>query len=122
MSRSLPPAVRWVPEGEHAGIYLWFSRIQRWMRIDMSDTGCATSVAKEIPDAAIPMVTLDDVGEAIDLYRDALADTDARIPRDLHEVSRATALTELSDAADEPVWRPAEYDRPPAGGDFRNTP
>jgi hypothetical protein len=86
----------------------------------MNDTRCTTSVARELPATPTPMVTLDDVSEAIDQYR---GDYNDRLllpgtPDTKHADAKATVLAELSEAADEPVWRPVEYDRKPVQDDL----
>lgn len=107
---TVSPVVRWVPDGPHAGLYIWVPGIERWQRTEIHafrDSGVLNTVVRDLPSGAQTLVPLCDAGHAIDFYRDFLRPEDQAdgVP---HAVARRHALAELSDAADLPLWAPRD--------------
>ena len=95
---TVPPAVRWVPDGEHAGVYTWMPARQRWLRATLS--GRFHLLVDDLPPGAQPLVPWGSVEHVIDFYwslRPILADIG-------HEAAKAQALAELDEAADLPLY------------------
>ena len=105
-----PPPVRWVPDGEHAGIYTYEPELQLWA---WTRPGSGICPLVKLPPGTEPLVTLHDVELAIDQYRDerdtiwenarASSELDDLSPGDLHTQARTAALSELRAADDYPI-------------------
>jgi hypothetical protein len=110
-----PPAVRWVPDGPHAGLYIWIPGIERWQRTDVRASGVLNIIVHDMPDGPEqPLVPIVDAGHAIDFYRNSLREED-RADSIPHAVARRAALRELADAADLAIHQPPD---PPQQSDL----
>jgi hypothetical protein len=98
-----PPAIRWIPAGEHAGIYTWIPTLRNWRHTTLVPGGIEDRTVENIPPGATPLIALSDVSEALDLYRDQL-DACCWPDSEQHADAKAAALTELADAADLPIY------------------
>jgi hypothetical protein len=103
---SIPPAVYWVPDGDDAGLYIWTPHTQRWVWIEADASGCSTSLAAVLPQGAVAMVTVTDVGHVLDFYRDQLPSA-VRPGHDEHTAARGDAMVELIEAIDLPLVAPS---------------
>jgi hypothetical protein len=99
------PAIRWIPTGPHAGIYLWTPTFRNWRHTKLVPGGIEDRTVEHLPPGSTPLVALTDVGEALDLYRDQL-DACTCPDSEQHADVKATVLTEVSDAADLALYEP----------------
>ena len=102
---TIPPAVRWVPDGPHAGLYIRLPVIEQWQWTEKRHGGGVTnSVVPEPPPGAIELVPISAIEHAIDFYRDSLRAED-RADGVPHAVARRTALRGLADGA---IYQPVD--------------
>ena len=108
-----PPAVRWVPEGEHAGFYIYAPALNGWKRIFVTEVGVFDWTVVDPPEGSEGLYCYADVSDLIDQYRDTLLAHQEAIRedgdrRDAHDGAKAEVLTELVDAEDYAVTRADE--------------
>lgn len=99
-----PPAVRWVPKGEHAGIYIYAPGLGgAWKRIVSDSTGVRDWTVESVPSGSQALYDYDTVATLLDDYRDTLLQHQEAIREDgdrsdAHESAKAEVLAELRDS------------------------
>lgn len=87
---SAPPAIRWIPEGEHAGFYVYVPTWRKWRRFGLNGAGepLGLEPVEELPEGAQPLLDCATVGYMFDAYRETVVAID-------------DAITELGGITDE---------------------
>ena len=111
-----PPAIRWVPEGEHAGFYVYVPAWRKWRRFGLNGVGEPISIepVAELPEGSEALYCYADVSALLDQYRGEITDDETAVTElggitdDGHQRVKASVLTDLVDAEEYAVIRADE--------------
>jgi len=109
-----PPAIYWIPEGPHAGFYIYAPGLGgRWRRTLSDHRGVHDWLVDALPEGAQALYDYDTVSMLIDQYRDTLLQTQEAIredgdQRDAHTEARDEVLTELLESNEYAIIRADE--------------
>lgn len=91
-----PPAVRWIAEGPHAGVFLYDPGTGLWAHLRPN---CGTAMLVRLPVGTEPLYSVHDVELALDAYRTELPAA-VQLKVDYHHVeTRDSVIAEMIDAA-----------------------
>lgn len=96
---STPPAVRWIPDGEHAGVYLYapILGVGKWRRTVVTRHGVRDETVDQLPVGTQQLIPEADLGHILDAYRSELQ---VVVDDAEHQAARDAVLIEVADAGD----------------------
>jgi hypothetical protein len=98
-----PPAIRWIPEGEHVGFYVYVPCWGKWRRFGLNGAGepLGLKPVDALPEGSEALYCFTDVGHVLDAYRETIVEDDEAITEsggitdEGHERAKTSVLAEL---------------------------